>query len=210
MSGKNFFKENFVLIVGLTLPVLLMIGFMVASSLPQKMADPPKYDLVFSTTDYRNNSGGIPVTVQLVVKDGVLKAQYTRVVPPPAGYYSNNWKKLYVYEAKTQKVRELPFGLPEDMDKIVGMREETVDATKDMKLDTTLTSPDGYELSSNRYGHHGLVNGIFWGWDGSSNETRIRKGSSSVPLSTGDSRTSFYYGSVEFVGWVTGTNGEGK
>lgn len=205
MSGKNFFKENFVLIVGLTLPVLLMIGFMVASSLPQTLADPPQYDLVFSVNDYRGGSGSIPVTVQFVVKDGVLKAQYTKVLPHPHGYYSNNWKKLYLFDAKTQKVRELTFGLPSDMEKIEGMREETVEATKDLRLDTTLKSPDGYELSYDGYSRSGLVTEVFWG-GGRSNEVRIRKGSTSLPLSAVDNRSYFYHGNVEFIGWVTGRN----
>lgn len=69
MAAKSFFKDNCVLIVGLTLPVLLMIGFMVVSSLPA-LGDPPKYNLVFSISDYRNNQS-MPVSVNLVVKNGV-------------------------------------------------------------------------------------------------------------------------------------------
>ena len=53
------------------------------------------------------------------------------------------WKKLYRYQAGPQTVRELPFGLPQDVASIAQMREDTVDATKDVKLDTTLRAPDG-------------------------------------------------------------------
>ena len=142
MPKKNFFKENFVLIVGLSLPVLLIVGFMVASSLPQVLSDPPKYDLVFSTTDYPPNANNIPISVRLVVKDGVLTAQYARTPVAPGNFPYNSWKKLYIYEAKTQKVRQLTFGFPTDVDAITNTREETVEATKNMKLDTTLQSPD--------------------------------------------------------------------
>ncbi|MGH8582874.1 MAG: hypothetical protein ACREWG_08810, partial [Gammaproteobacteria bacterium] len=164
MAGNNFFKDNFALIVGLALPVLLMIGFMVVSSLPP-LGDPPIYDLVFSTLDYRGSTP-IPVTVQLVVKDGVLKEQYTKVPPPAPGAYSSNtsWRKLYLFDAKTQKVRQLEFGLPDDLDKIEGMKEETVAATKTMKLTTELKAPDGYELSNESYRHGGLVNELLWNW----------------------------------------------
>lgn len=201
MSEKNFFKDNFVLIVGLTLPVLLMVGFMVASSLPRTLADPPKYDLVFSVQDYKG-SASIPVTVAFIVKDGVLKAQYTQIKPPPQGYYSNYWRKLYIYEAATQKVRELPFGFPADIDKIEGVKEETVEATRGMKLDTTVQSPDGYELSYGSYHRNGLFGELFWGWSGRSNEMMLRKGSSTVRLSTGDGSYPFYSGSIDFSGWV--------
>ena len=192
--------------VGLALPVLLIIGFMLASNLPQVLSNPPKYDLVFSTTDYPPNASNIPVSVRLVVKDGVLKAQYVRTGRAPNYPYNsyNSWKKLYVYEAKPQKVRQLTFGFPTDMDTIEGTKEETVEATKDMRLDTTLQSPDGYELSYDDYSHSGLLNEVFWGGGGGyGREPRLKKGSSSVRLATSDGRTYFSYGSVEFVGWAT-------
>ena len=207
MSDKNFFKDNFVLIVGLTLPVLLMIGFMVASTLPRAMGEPPEYDMVFSVNDYHHGAGGIPVTVIFVVKDGVLRAQYTQLKPHANGhYYNSHWRKLYLYEAATQKVRELPFGFPDDMDKIEGKKEEIVDATRGMKLDTSVQSPDGYELSHGRYRRGGLFGEFFWGWCGSGNYMFLKKGASAVKLSTGDDNNQFYYGNVEFVGWITGKN----
>jgi hypothetical protein len=199
--AKSFIKDNFVLVVGLTLPVLLIVGFMVASNLPQGLSDPPKYDLVFSTTDYPPNANNIPVSVRLVVKDGVLKAQYVRTAMGPNNYSYNSWKKLYIYDAKSQKVRQLTFGFPVDMENITGTREETVDATKDMKLETTLQSPDGYELSYDGYSHSGLLNEMFWG-GGYSHEPRLKKGGSSVRLATSDGSSPFYYGNIEFIGWA--------
>ena len=197
MALKKLIKENFVLAVGITLPVLLMMGFLLASRLPQTVSDPPQYDLVFSVTDYASaNGNAIPVGVRLLVKDGTLMAQYTR----SDGNNYNYWKKIYLYEAKTQRVRELPFGYPADMAKITDMREEVVEALRDKKMDTTLQAPDGYELSYDGYSHSGLVNELFLG--GHSSEPRLRKDNSSIRLTTGDSRTSFYYSAVEFVGWV--------
>jgi hypothetical protein len=202
---KSFFKENFVLIVGLALPVLLIVGFMLASSLPQVLSDPPKYDLVFSATDYPSNANNIPVSVRLIVKDGVLTAQYVRTAVAPGNYSYNSWKKLYIYEAKPQKVRQLTFGFPTDMDGITGTRDEIVEATKDLRLDTTLQSPDGYEISYDGYSRSGLLNEMFWGGGGYGREPRLRKGSSSVRLTTGDGNTYFSYGDVQFVGWVKAT-----
>lgn len=200
-SAKEFVKGNLVLIVGLTLPVLLMVGFMVAASLPQTIADPPRYDLVFAVPDYPQGAQNLPVNVRLVVKDGVLRAQYTRVAPPNA--YPGGWKKLYLFEASTRRVRELPFGFPADVDTIETMREEVVEPTAQLKLDTTLQSPDGYELGYGRYSGGGLLTDVFWR-PSYSNEPRLRKGGSSVPLTRGDGRPQFYYGNVEFVGWVVG------
>src|SRR3954462_9765660 len=153
---------------------------MVASNLPQTLSNPPKYDLVFSTTDYPSNANNIPVSVRLVVKDGVLQAQYVRTVAIPGAVpYNNIWKKLFIYDAKTQKVRQLTFGFPVDMDKIDRTREETVEATKALKLDTTLQAPDGYEIAYDGYSHSGLLNEVFWG-SSYAHEPRLKKGSSSV------------------------------
>lgn len=200
MAFKEFVKANLVLVVGLTLPIVLMAGFLLASGLPERTADPPKYSLVFSVTDVSQGAAAIPVSVRLVVQDGVLKAQYTKLPPQPTGYVNNVWKKLYLYDAATQKVQELSFGFPPNMDAIEGTVVETVNATRTMRLNTTLQSPDGYELSHDNGSRSGLINEIFWG--GSySNEYRLRKGSSSVrlPLASGN----VAYASVEFVGWVT-------
>jgi hypothetical protein len=203
MAFKEFVKANLVLVVGLALPIVLMAGFLVASGLPQHLADPPKYSLVFAVTDFSQGPSGIPVSVRFVVQDGVLKAQYIKLPPQPTGYVNNTWKKLYLYDAGTQKVQELSFGFPANMDAIEGTVVETVDATRTMRLNTTLQSPDGYELSRDNDSRSGLLNEIFWG-GGYSNEYRLRKGSSSVrlPLAAGN----VPYGTAEFVGWVTGAS----
>jgi hypothetical protein len=110
---------------------------------------------------------------------------------------------LYRYQAGPQTVRELPFGLPQDVASIATTREETVEATKDVKLDTSLRAPDGYELDYGSRRNGGLLTDIFL--SSSSSEPRLRKGASNVRLRTGDGRTSFYSGNVEFLGWVVGT-----
>ena len=200
MAVKGFVKANLVLVVGLALPVVLMAGFLVASGLPQRMADPPKYSLVFAVTEFSQGVSGIPVSVSFVVQDGVLKAQYIKLPPQPPGYVNNAWKKLYLYDSATQKVQQLSFGFPPNMDAIDGTVVETVDATRSMRLDTTLQSPDGYELSRDNASRSGLINEIFWG-GGYSNDYRLRKGSSSLRLPLAAANVP--YGNVEFVGWVT-------
>lgn len=202
MADKNFFKDNFVLIIGLALPVVLMVAFMVVASIPQKMGEPPKYDLVFWTSDYQYDKAR-PVNASLVVKDGVLKAQYTKVSDPK--YPNNQWIKLYQFDAKTQTVRQLEFGDPYDMDKIDPSREDTVEATKSLKLDTTLKSPDGFELTAENYRRYGLVNEIFGSWRNDYN-MKLRNGLTAVPLKTGNPNEIFYNGQTNFLGWVTGTN----
>jgi hypothetical protein len=204
MAIRDFVKSNMVLIVGLTLPVLLMAGFLIASNLPQRLGEPPKYSLVFAVNDLSSASQGIPVSVRLVVQDGVLKAQYVRTAPPPAGYVNNPWKKLYLYDAPTRRVRELTFGLPANMSAIETTREDIVEATRGLKLDTTLRAPDGYELAYGQGSRSGLMNDIFWSGSSYSYEPRLQKDNSSYPLLS--AQGAYAYVSAEFVGWVVGSN----
>jgi hypothetical protein len=200
MPAAKFVKDNLVLVVGLTLPILLMAGFLLASALPGRL-DPPKYDLLFSTNEYPNPP--IPITLRLVVKDGVLTAQYTPLPVPRGAYPNGNWKKLFRYQASSGTVRELSFGLPTDMESITGTREEVVEATKGLRLDTTVQAPDGYELGFGTGRGGGLLLDIF---GGSRNyEARLRKGGRSIPIPP-VAGTAFVNGGVEFVGWVTGGN----
>jgi hypothetical protein len=197
MAEKNFFKDNFALILGLALPVVLMIGFMIVASLPQKIGEPPKYDMLFWTQDYRYNQA-VPVNVNLVVKDGLLRAQYTK---PNENQTSGMWPKLYLFDAKTQTVRELSFGYPDNLETIAPMREDVVEATKNMQLDTAQKSPDGFELTNENYRHYGLVNELFGGWR-NDYTMKLRNGMTTVRLTTGDGTYPFYSGSVNFIAWV--------
>ena len=201
MPVPRFVKDNAVLLVGLALPVVLMLGFLAAASLPESLSDPPTHDLVFSVQDYQA-APSIPVSVRLIVKDGMLKAQYTRL-PAVQGYANAGWRKLYLYEAASRTVRQLEFGFPPDMEAIEGTREDTVAATAAMRLDTRLQSPDGYELSYGDGSGGGLLGEIFFSPRRSS-EPRLRKGATSVPLGS-STQSPFAYGSAEFVGWVIGT-----
>jgi hypothetical protein len=201
MPEKNFIKDNFVLIVGLTLPVVLMFAFMLMSSMPQVVSDPPKYDLVFSIPETPPTQ--VPISVQLIVKGGELKAQYVRNKQPES-YSYNTWKKLYLYDHESRKVKELAFGYPAEMEKIDAMREETVEATKGLKLNTTVESPDGYTLTTDSYSHSGELFGIFGG-SSYSNEPILKKGNTKIRLTTSGGN-SFNYQTAEFIGWVGGKN----
>ena len=135
------------------------------------------------------------------MKDGVLVAQYAK--PPGQQPAFGGWKKLFLYEASSRRVRQLTFGFPADMATIEGTREEPVASAAGLKLDTTLQSPDGYELSFGDRRGGGLMLEIFGGSRGY--EPRLRKGGHSVPITAG-AADPFGYGGAEFVGWVTGRN----
>lgn len=201
MAFKAFVRQNVVLVVGLALPIVVMAAFMLASGLPQQLSDPPQYSLVFSSYDYSPAAQGFPVSPRFIVRDGALHAQFTKL-PRQPGYVNSGWKKLYLYDAATQKVRELPFGLPADVESIEVMREDAVDSARDLVLDTTLQSPDGYELTFGTRMNGGFFNEFFWRSRDAYGARLARKGGSTVRLTSVDGQAAFAMGTVEFVGWV--------
>ena len=52
MAFQEFFKKNFVLVIGITLPVIMMIAFMVIAENTKRNTVPPKYDFLFSGRSY--------------------------------------------------------------------------------------------------------------------------------------------------------------
>ena len=197
MGLGKFVRDNLVLLAGILLPVLMMIGFLIAGSAPQNIDDPPQYDLVFYVEDYNSgSSGNIPVTAKLLVKDGTLVAQYA---PTVDNSYST-WKKIYRFEAATRTVREIPFGYPVDLGSITSLREEPVAGLEGVRLDTRLQAPDGYELSWDDYNGGGLIGELFW--RSGSDRPRLRNGSGSVPLELATDSQAYLYGNVQFLGWV--------
>jgi hypothetical protein len=198
MGLGKFVKENLVLLAGIALPVVMMAGFLIASSLPQTLGDPPQFDLVFFVDDYNPSTGNnLPVTAKLIVRNGTLVAQY---VPAAGDAAYGYWKKIYRYEAATRTVREIPFGFPSDLNTLTALREEPVAGLENARLDTRLQAPDGYELASDEYRGNGLIGDLFW--RNGTGQPRLRNGASSVPLELASDTQYYTYSNIQFLGWV--------
>ena len=194
MTKKSFIKENLVLIIGLTLPVLLIVLFFLATVLPKSMANPPQYELLFSYVryDYQKLS---PVSVDFVVKDGELKSRFSRNDKKIPNYYV---KRLMAYDAKTESVREIPYDmptLPDDKEST----EITLAETQNMTINASTTSPDGYSFEGPYYRHGGLVTELFGG--GYRNQGyRLKKGSVAYKMPA--TQNDYYFNNIQFIGWV--------
>ena len=200
MALKNFIKENIVLVMGLTLPVLLVAMFFFAVVLPRTMAVPPQYKMLFTTTRY-NYDNPPPYNVDFFVKDGILKARVSKNVRKDghSGYDNYNWKKLMSYDGKTQSVREMPYDLSK-MSNVVDGSEVVFDEFKNIKIDSSTKAPDGYEFKNSGYHSGGMPMGIFYGGSGRSSH-RVIKGAVSfkIPNNGGNG---YYSHNTQFIGWI--------
>ena len=196
MALKNFIKENFVLVVGLTLPVLLIVLFFVASVLPKSMAVPPQYEMLFTTTryDYQNQP---PYNVDFFVRDGILKARVAKNKAQPGQTY--NTKKLMAYDGKTQSVHEISYDTSK-IGEVPDGSEIIFDEFKNLKMDSSNKAPDGYAFDNSGYGSGGMVTELFAGGY-NRNSARVTKGAVSFKIPNSDNGNYYYY-DVQFLGWV--------
>ena len=192
---KNFIKENLVLVVGLTLPLLLIVLFFVATVIPKAFGMPPQYEMLFTTTRYEYQDP-TEYSLDFVVKDQklIVKAHKNNN-KDQRGY---NSKLLMAYDGKTETVREINVDLAKAAN-AAGANEAVLEETGSWTIDSSRVSPDGYTLDGPNYRDGGLVGGIFGGGY-QNNGMRLKKGS--VGYKIPDTQGIYYYNQMHFIGWV--------
>ena len=188
---KNWFKENLVLVIGLTLPILLIVLFFLATVLPKSMGVPPQHNLLFTTVKYEYENSP-DYLVDFIVKNQQLMVKVKKNDDKGKNY---NSKKLMVYDAKTETVREITL----DLSKIAANDAMLLEETKLLKLDTAHVSPDGFVLDGPNYSSSGLLGGLFGGGYRNSGY-RLKKGS--VAYKVQPAQSDYYYNDFKFVAWV--------
>ena len=207
MALSKWIKENLVLAMGIFLPVVLVVIFMIASSVPKNLVNPPQYDFIFS---YNEHSYQNPQTliISFHVRQGNLFVKYDKTKND--NYYNKN--HLYKYNASSQTVEEIFFDLPMDLENLKEGKLHLLKNTETLKIDKNHTSPDGYEfLYNDNYRHRGLVMEIFGSSSRYRNRAMLHKSGAThlipAPNQQHNNRNyNYYYGNnINFIGWVTNT-----
>lgn len=193
---KKLIKENLVLVIGLSLPILLIVLFFLATVVPKSFGTPPQYELLFTTLKYEYENSPVYV-VDFKVVNNQLVAKVKKNDDKSRNY---NSKKLMAYNAKTETVREISIDLVKAAETGDG-NDAILDETKDLKIDASVVSPDGYQLEGSNYGNSGLVGGLFGGGNRNSGY-RIKKGAVAYKVQT--AQPDYYYNDFKFVGWIIG------
>jgi hypothetical protein len=186
MALKNFIKENFVLVAGLALPVLLVVLFLLFSIVPRSMAAPPQYEVLFADRYHGPQNRNAPYDAHFFVKEGILMARVWKTQDT----YSRT--RLMAFDGKT--LREIPY----DIGNVPDRAEIALDGFKGMKLDDSAIAPDGYVFESGRHGSHGLVT-EFFGAGYHDAAPRLTKGAVSYSVPGNEN---YYYGNIQFIGWI--------
>ena len=195
MALKDFFKENRVLMMGLTLPVILIVLFFLASVLPKSLVPPPQYELLYSISLYGSPTP-LPFQVNFIVKEGTLYARINKNDSKNPVYLS---RRLMAYNGATDSVREIGYDLS-NFNEAADGSDILLEETKSMTIDSSFKSPDGYVFEGRSFGHGGLVQELFGG-NYRNRSPRIKKGAVAYKIPLTPYNTN-YYGDVQFIGWI--------
>lgn len=199
MTLKNFLKANFSLIIGLSLPVILVLGFLLASHIPQKLDTPPRYELVFSALHYDNHS---PFHVDFAIRNQKL---YMKLTPrkEQAGIYV---KELFIYNGQKGSVRKIDYLLPQHLQNQQN-DEMPVAEFNDFIIDNNSRSPDGFEFVSGSYRSRGILSEIFSSHSGRYVHRVKKTGGGNFIIPDYGNESS--YGNFNFIGWIINSEKSG-
>src|SRR2546426_5054839 len=136
-SGR-FLRENAFLVAAVTLPVVVVAFFLLATAIPRWTVPPPAYDLLISASD--NNQTNRRITVDFGVRDGKVEATFR---PLLAGSYGQP-SKLFLWDHTTMSVREVTVELPDNLVEGDPPRVIVVDALAGRQALAIAKAPDGY------------------------------------------------------------------
>lgn len=170
--NKEFFKKNASLVIGISIPILMIIFVVTSIYLPGLFVK-PQYDFLYVSGDDRYSYDSYRYSVE----DGALVENQ---VSEKTIYNSYRKAKLYIYDAAKNESREISF-----------------EAARQLNLDPVKKSPDGFAVvygsrssgslfySSRDYDTHYLVSG-----------NASKKINLQLPASSG------YYENFRFIGWI--------
>ncbi len=188
---QKFIKENFALIVGVSLPLILIAVFFIASRAPQELTDDPLYSVVFAT-NYNPNWSEHPWRIE--IEDDQLQIRHREKIDQNRHYY--NKPQIYVFDHKSKQADLLDIDYENIVDGYVV--DSVLEKFNTNNFIAKQTSPDGYRLeydysSSSR----GLMGEIFGFGRRYRNSYVLKKNSHTIPL-----KTPHRVHQAHFIAWI--------
>jgi len=198
VAGKDggFLRNNAFLVAAVSLPIVVVAFFLLASAIPRWTVPPPQHDLVFRVGKPYNQPPP-QMTTEFTVRDGQLEATVRRVQP---NNYAQPWS-LFVFEHQTLTAKEVPFTLPSTAPAEGESQTLVVDALAGRRIVAEAKAPDGYELRNDSYrGGPGLVGDLF-GMRRYDTAAALVNNGRVVPIKLPSEYQ--YYLPVTAIGWLT-------
>lgn len=195
MNEKSFLKDNIVLVLGVSLPLLLALFFWAATVLSRSAVEPPQYAALYAEQQdhYRPND-----VYRFFVDDGTLYYQYyppeqdenaSRLPKPP---------KLYLYDPAEETEKQIDLPAIRDIEEKL---DAPVPALQGMTIDTSDQSPDGFIFINHgrSRGNSNLMTELFGGGSRYRATYALEKDSVRFEIPGTEGRR---YPRAQFIGWV--------
>lgn len=194
---RGFLRENAFLVAAVSLPLVVVAFFLMATTIPRWLVPPPAYDLVLRSENAYDPARP-RVAVEFNVRDGRVEAIVRGI--GEAAY--PQVPKLYLFEHATMNVRELALDLPADVSESGPPLVVPIPALAGRRVVAQARAPDGYELNTRTYRSTGFVGDLFGIGSHAGRFSLVNRGRV-VPLALPADRYGYGH-AVTAVGWVIG------
>jgi hypothetical protein len=138
-------RDNAAIVVGLALPFLVVLFFVLATALPKAYVDPPRHDVLLISEN--GPASARPVRVDVRTDDGRLSVRaYKLDASFPPGAYWHATPRLFIWSHETRSIREISFDVPNDEVIPPEGTEIAVPEIGARRLHTDTLAPDGYRF----------------------------------------------------------------
>ena len=196
MAIGKLLRENATLAVGIVLPILVVVFFLLATYIPRLLVDPPQHDFLFvQDNDYRAQPSRWRHEIDLD-SQRKLRVRAFLTEPDARNYYR---PRLFLYEHLEGNVREVSLPSPEMAETTEGAEAGIfleVPEFNNQVIDSRRVAPDGYELIEPRSSSGNFL-GLFY--RGNRRGLAIGKNGAVVAVPSGNGVS--YYG-ARFLGWI--------
>lgn len=192
-------RDLFILLFGVSLPLLLLFGIWGIANYPRYYADPPLYDLIYMTNKYPHDGVKVEV-IDNKIHLWVTEEAIRKNLPIPR-FYRFNSKTELESEIKIPSLSKLvtPAGTGKKKDDTIDenqQKEVIIPEFKNIAVDTNITSRDGYKVEMSRP-MNGIVN-LFMINDYKNSLVMRKKLNTILVVREGEDDAN----TIRFLGWV--------
>jgi len=195
-------RDNLVLVAGIVLPVLLVAGFLLVQGTPRLLGDPPTHDFLAAGIRYVPQQAD-DHRLSFEVRDQRLVLHATPVSDKNGPVAQQ--LHLFRYSAANNSFDEVVFERPAGLETLDSPVSEVLEETRELRLDKSLRSPDGYLFEFAGYrGRGGLLGELFGMGRRYDSQYVLSRDGAWFPLPAPDGNRYYYGNDLSFLGWVVG------
>ncbi|MEP5764241.1 MAG: hypothetical protein ABJ308_06595 [Halieaceae bacterium] len=187
MSMLKRVQENFALVVGISLPLLLVLVFWIATAIPKMTVPDPRYDMIY-TADFYDYNALVHGAVRVDIQDGKLRATFHS--SDKQNY--RNTPRIYYFDVSSGSIHELSIDIPADPQ---DGQLLSVPEAETYTLSNKSIAPDGYSFD----GNYSSRSGFFFFDGGYRYRGIIKKDGRAIKIPTHGHQ---YQGNLRFLAWV--------